>query len=233
MIITVCSYPRSGRHKFAAKLASLQAWERDGKPITPVAVGIFEDIGPVVGYELADEQGVATADIIKRYKDKDDGRVYILATHLPPSEVPGNKIVLIRDPREVAVSYSHWWMKTTGRTEEQRQEFLSDWVCHSATRVKKKWGANISKCNWTHWHSDLQPRDVLKFEEIDAYNMWEQFQRFDVDAMRNGPEINFEWLRAGDPYMFRRGERCLDEFPDLLKEEADRRWGHLIRRFWP
>jgi hypothetical protein len=225
MIITVCSYPRSGRHKFAAKLSTLQKWELKGKPITPVGVGIFEDIGPVVGYDHVDVQGVATHDMISKFaRMDDDERIYILATHLPPSEVPGNKIVLIRDPREVAVSYSHWWMKTTGRSEPTRQEFLRDWVYHSATKVKSKWGANISKCNWTHWHSDLQPRDVLKFEEINTYNMWEQFQRFDVDAMSNGPEINFEWLRSGDPHMFRRDE---------LKPEAEKRWGHLIRRFWP
>jgi hypothetical protein len=128
MIITVCSYPRSGRHKFAAKLSTLQKWEINGKPVTPSAVGILDGIGPAVGYDLIDEPDDSVESIVKRYQEKDG--VYLFATHLPPSEVPGNKIVLIRDPREVAVSYSHWWMRTNGKSEQTRQEFLRDWVCH-------------------------------------------------------------------------------------------------------
>ena len=233
MIIAVCSYPRSGRHKFAAKLAALNRWELNGKPVQLVGVGMFRDIGPVIGYDHIDDAGITYEDVEKFQRIPDNDRIYLYATHKPPSEVPGRKIVLIRDPREVAVSYSHWWMRTTIRTEEQRQEFIKDWVCHSAAKVQKKWGANISKCNWTSWYSGLQLEDVLHFENIRAYDIWQQFKRFGLDAQRDGPEINFEWLRAGDPFMFRRGKRCLDEFPEELQKEAEDRWAPLIRRFWP
>jgi hypothetical protein len=206
------------------------------KPVQPVGVGIFQDVDPTPRYyEMVDEQGVATEEIIHRYLGQlGDGKIHLLATHLPPSQVKGPKIILIRDPREVAVSYSWWWMKTTGRTEEQRLEFLSDWVHHSAVRVKRKWKANISKYSWTDWHLGIEVDDPwIAFEDISPYTLSVELIRHGVWTDTTGPAINFEWLKAGDPIMYRRGKNCLDEFPDVLKAEADLRWGPMIRRFWP
>jgi hypothetical protein len=205
------------------------------EPVQPVAIGLFQDVHPdPCYYETIDGPVVATKEVIQEHIGlKDDGKIHICATHLPPSQVEGPKVIMIRDPREVIVSYSHWWMKTTSRTEDERQEFMRDWVYHSAQSVKKKWDANISKYGWTEWHLGVNPGvNVIRFEDITPLNLHYTLKHYGIETDWHGPKLSFDLLRAGDPYMYRRGEKCLDEFPDYLEPEAARRWGPMIERFW-
>jgi hypothetical protein len=224
----------------ATHLLRLQEWSYDRgdheEVVMPVGVGLFEGVvSDPPGYQTVEEQGVATKEIIDKYAGLlDDGKIHLLATHRPPHEVVGPKIILIRDPREVAVSYSHWWASTAGLTEEQRREFLSDWVHRSALRVKKKWEANIKVTGWTSWHQHVEPGfNVIRFEDISAGRLQEVLRKFGIRTRMSDLQLNFRWLQAGDPIMYRRGERCLDEFPEELQPEALARWGSLIEKFWP
>jgi hypothetical protein len=231
---TVVSYPRSGRHKFASVLTEFDNFSVDGEPVQPVAVGLFDGVtDDAPGFEIEPAPGVAFPQQIEDYESRDDGKLYLFGTHVRPSRVPGRKIVLWRDPREVAVSYAHWWQKSTGASDEEREVFLARWVNCGAKWTKDHYGANISADEWLEWQQSVQPgTEKLIFDFITPYNVYVALSRVGVLAVRSADgrkPIRFADLRAKDPIMYRRGlPGAVDEFPKNLKHLAQERFGLTI-----
>jgi len=236
MIITICSYPRSGRHRMAAAIYSLSNWQGMYSGFrVPVSVGLFDgflDGPPERGFQ-EEKDVLAMSNLSQIYEYMKRGSktslIYLMATHLPPHRVPGPKLVVVRDPREVAVSYSHWWAKTAGLTEKQRLVFLEDWVRLPACEVKQMWRANISRWDWEDWHASVNGDEpFIWFPQINPESVSRMLRdKFWVDTIP-GESMEFGDLHKKDPVMYRRGKPCLDEFPETLKQAAQDRWSRSL-----
>lgn len=214
--ITFLSYPRSGRHRFAASLAALQSWTWRGDTVKPVAVNVFLDMPDAPGYGVKD-------NLISPPKE---GYCYLFASHLPPYQVEGPKIIVRRNPREVAVSYAHWWARSTNRTPEQREEFLDDWVIRGPKYTKRKWNANIHGMGWEDWHATISDWDTcIDFADISPKRIQEALKRHGIETSQIGSPFSFADLQKSNPTMYRNGKSGAGEFPARLERYAElRNW---------
>lgn len=232
MHLTICSYPRSGRHRTQAAFAALGDFRMGTTPMEPWSASFFDMMDTPEHYRkvpgarhIADESS---------YPATAANRLMIHATHHVPSRVRGLKIIVIRHPVAVAVSVAKKWQSELNKSEAEYWAFLEDYVRVGAQYAATKHGGNIWQTDQVDFFSTVNPDDVfLRYESLDEGRLMDALLCLGIKSNSMAPMPRFEELQKVNPIMYRRGDPDAweQEIGDL-RELACRKYRWIIQDFF-
>jgi hypothetical protein len=221
MILNITSYPRSGNSFFSTTLLAFdQTWRHAGHPVQFQPVGsLYSDelikFGPP-GLSKLRYHNVGSEDRnpAKRVQDRDN--VYVYKRHDVPNEYVGPRIYVVRDGRDVLVSYAHHNLVhglavaniKAGRDANHGTEYTEEDLHAEMRRLAPAtgWGAFV-KIGVEHPNTVAVVRyEDLKKDPIHHTRLALDAAGLEVTPLEVNKEISFEELQKGQPWFYRRGQ---------------------------
>jgi hypothetical protein len=223
MILNITSYPRSGNSFFATTLLAFEStWKHAGEPVKFQPVGsLYSDelikFGPP-GIHKCPYNNRASADRNPTARVQDPDYVYVYKRHDHPDDYIGPRIYIVRDGRDVLVSYAHHNLVhgrvmtniKAGRdaghggvmeySEEELHNEMRRLAQHSG------WGSYVKA--GVH-HPDVVA--VVRYEDlltnpIHHARLALSAAGLEVTATRGNKAPSFGELKKGQPWFYRKGK---------------------------
>lgn len=248
MILNITSFPRSGNSFFAtALLAFKPEWRYAGRPVE------FRPTGSLFSFELA-PFGIkkhpyvdkATTDPRPVRRIRDQSAVYVYKRHDDPDDYAGPRIYLVRDGRDVLVSYAHHnlvYGKVVRNLEDGKDADHGGAMEYTQEDLHAEMERLAGSMRWGWWVekgiNDPSVLTVVKYRDLKANPVLVAKEAlaavgFEVEEREDRGMPTFEELRALAPWFYRKGQvGCWkDELPDATRaifESDPKNWEWLRR----
>ena len=209
MIIWLASYPRSGNNLFASLIK---------QHLREKVYSIYDEVVTFPYYDISSNQVIDSVypfylNSEQLQKASESDQVFFVKTHELPQKNDSNLAVyLVRDGRDVMISYAHYIINDKKSVPTDLNEEPFEWAMNTLINSSDQfggWGPHVLS-----WTSRSAKTIIVKYEDLISINQQlsslnsviKELGVEQINIVDQSPLPNFDDFRSTNPVLYRKGK---------------------------